>query len=428
MPDGGENVNDERAPTCLVLTPSLLEFGEVSAGCTSAFRSINLYNTCTEPIILHAVEVNPSSEFSLSTPIASDVVIPPLPSAPVVMQVGYAPVDPGSDVGALTFRVAEPLGEAVSKLQLQGRGLERPMQTDRYTQGSRPPMDVLLVVDDSCSMADRHTALAHESANLLMQLAERGIDYHIGVTTSSQRQDCTPSGCTPSRSIASGGELHVDTPTGTRVVTPSTPNGAEVLARLVQVGTMGNEREEPLATAVLALTPPLSQNENGGFLRDDATLFLVVVSDAADASPEAVETYVSRLQAVKNLPSLVSCAAFAATDASSPSCAKDAEPGVERYEALAAAMYGEVFDICQTGFSEMFSQWAILGWRPRGQFYLNTTPDMSVPVTVTVNGTPVAPGATTWQFNSQSNSVDFADGAWPPDDSTLEVTYRSGCF
>ena len=51
--------------------------------------------------------------------------------------------------------------------------------------------------------------------------------------------------------------------------------------------------------AVIALTPPVITNENAGFLRYDANLAVVVVSDAGDQSPASTSYYLNRLRNVK---------------------------------------------------------------------------------------------------------------------------------
>src|SRR3954465_13389915 len=107
------------------------------------------------------------------------------------------------------------------------------------------------------------------------------------------------SGFTQCSGGASGGEAGRFFPllsSRPRLLTPSTPNVRSALFANTAVGTCHWD-ERFLEPAVAALTPPLSTSTkapgppspadgNAGFLRDDARLAILAVSDADDANDE----------------------------------------------------------------------------------------------------------------------------------------------
>ncbi|MEQ1503210.1 MAG: hypothetical protein ABMB14_13320 [Myxococcota bacterium] len=134
--------------------------------------------------------------------------------------------------------------------------------------------DLLLLIDNSCSMLDEQYALADRLPALLDVLDAVAVDYHVGVV-STDNEDPGQQG-----RLASNGDL--------RWVDPSTPSRDDQLAELVLLGNQGSTSEQGLATTVEALTIH-SATWNAGFLRPDAALSVVAVSDEDDAS--AIEAF-----------------------------------------------------------------------------------------------------------------------------------------
>jgi hypothetical protein len=119
------------------------------------------------------------------------------------------------------------------------------------------------------------------------------VDYQLAVTTTSAQATAC------SGSVACGGDLVRDAILNTHLLTPSSPSLAAAFARMVSVGTSGAGIEQPLAAAVLALTPPKLSTVNAGLVRSDAALAVVVVSDASDQSTQPVSYYLNRLMNLK---------------------------------------------------------------------------------------------------------------------------------
>ena len=61
--------------------------------------------------------------------------------------------------------------------------LRRRTQTDTFFQEIRRTVDILLVVDNSCSMIDEQQKLAANFDNFISQFLDAEVDYQIGVVT-----------------------------------------------------------------------------------------------------------------------------------------------------------------------------------------------------------------------------------------------------
>ncbi|MGF1509981.1 MAG: vWA domain-containing protein [Myxococcota bacterium] len=205
------------------------------------------------------------------------------------------------------------------------------------------PADILFVVDNSGSMAEEQANLARNFFAFIDELTEEGGDYRIGVVTTDQgpRQNgsggnfcSTPGNITECTGLSFQEHL-TDFPfanqgtnpdqcqttsidfgcfrsdavdEGVIVIDESTTTPVarqEVIAqfsRNVQVGTCGSGVERGLE----AMTSALAQTNgcNTGFLRDEANLVVVIVSDEPDSSFGSLdgdfEPYIEALEVAKN--------------------------------------------------------------------------------------------------------------------------------
>ena len=213
------------------------------------------------------------------------------------------------------------------------------------------------------------------------------------------------------------------------ILTRATPNLSSAFSTLVNVGTDGSGTETGLSTATMALTPPRIANENAGFLRVDANLAIVVISDAGDQSAQPVSYYQNRLINVKGFnrlsmftfsnigPYLPGAPAGCSYDSGDPS----------RYAALVTFTSGVSDEICSPNWASTLQSLGRTAFGYRTQFYLNNTPDLAVrALAVAINGVPVA--STGWTYDAASNSIIFTATTTPQAGETLTVEYATVCF
>jgi hypothetical protein len=448
-------------PSCLTVTPDPMDFGTVKVGCSSAARTFNIYNTCSAPVVINSFAMQaaggqppggpncmgtmPCPEFRLTmTPNVptGGLSIQPGGSAPVTFQAAYKPLDVGSDSGAVALEAIQN-GQSITYLVgLQGRGDTTGVQVDTYTQDIQPKADILLVVDDSCSMADKQQALANNFTSFIQYAVAANVDYQIGVTTTTEAQtECVPGfGCNISnQSKGWGGRLVRDTSTGLKFVKPTTPAVSSVFSRLVNVGTDGAGGEQALACATLALTPPIVSSENAGFVRTDANLAVVIISDASDQSTQPVSYYQNLLVNVKGFQRLSYFTFSAITPRQSvvpAGCSYDssaagasATDNSTRYDPIVQFTSGVADEICNTNWSTTLQNLGRTAFGYRTQFYLNNSPDTATTqVIVRVNGMVVPSGPNTWTYDAASNSIKFNSTATPAPGVPLEIQYVQSCF
>jgi hypothetical protein len=150
-------------------------------------------------------------------------------------------------------------------------------------------MDVVFVVDDSGSMREEQESLKRGFPAFIAVLDNfrtgRGdaLDYRIAVTTTGRDLHYRVTG-TPVTELGANGKFR-STPGMPR---PWLERGDEALtaqlAQLANVGTSGPSIEMPLRSLRLAFDDRVIDGTNAGFLRDDALLSIVVVSDEDDCS------------------------------------------------------------------------------------------------------------------------------------------------
>lgn len=446
-------------PSCLTVTPDPMDFGTVKVMCSSASRNFTIYNTCSAPVTVNGFSMQapggqppggpncpgtmPCPEFRLtSTPTipGGGLVINPGGASPVVFQAAYRPIDVGSDSGAVAIDAIQN-GQSITYLVgLQGRGDTTGIQVDTYTQDLQPKADILLVVDDSCSMQDKQNALAANFSSFIQYAVAANVDYQIGVTTTTEAQmECVPGfGCFSNNSKGWGGKLVVDSPTGLKYVKPTTPAVSSVFSRLVNVGTDGAGGETALSTAVMALTPPVISAENAGFLRTDANLAVVVISDASDQSTQPVTYYQNLLVNVKGFQRLsyFTFSAITPTLGAAPGGCTYDDTGANsgRYSPIVQYTSGVADEICNTNWASTLQNLGRTAFGYRTQFYLNNSPDQAMQqVVVRVNGQVVMgcaqeAGCTTWWYDAASNSIKFNSTATPQPGVPLEIQYVQSCF
>lgn len=191
-----------------------------------------------------------------------------------------------------------------------------------------------------------------------------GTLIHPGGTLLLSRGADPSGGLAPTLVVASEGLTLADPVT---VLTPDLPDQAEIFAELVAVGTRGAGIEMGLEAAALALSEPLRSGANAGFLRDDARLALVFVTDEDDYSPLAPADYLlaygeGKGDAAFRTAGLLTVSAVAGVTPppydGALSCESQdgaAEYG-SRYLALVERSAGTAQDICQEDFATLAGQ------------------------------------------------------------------------
>jgi hypothetical protein len=252
---------------------------------------------------------------------------------------------------------------------------------DVFQQLEASEVDVLLVVDNSCSMQPYQDELADNFDTFLTYFEEGDVDYRLGVVTSTISDVQANEYCSQAEvdAIPAGGQLVGDAD-GPTIITPDTDDGAAVFADIVDVGVCGAGFEAGIESAYQALTGPVSENYNDGFLRDDAYLSIIFVSDEQDFSPHKVNDYINGFRDVKGARDreVFNASALVVTDIDECSSAQQAAGEVgTRYIDVAEQTGGVVGSICANDFTDIVNELSLASSRLTDTFYLTKLPDVA---------------------------------------------------
>ncbi|WP_233610286.1 choice-of-anchor D domain-containing protein [Corallococcus sp. AB049A] len=413
---------------CFSVQPTTVDFGINRLVCGPRTREFMAYNDCPGEVKVAGMKLEQAgAQFAVSG--ALPATIPP--GGRVKLTAKYAPVEEGDDAATVRFTLKDG---AVFNAGLVGRGLSKTDQTDRFIQQAEARVDVLFVVDNSGSMMEEQQSLGANFAAFLSQAAAAQVDYRIGVTTTGL--DPSPGGWSECPGGALGGEngrLFPVDGTSPRIITPETPNAAGVFANNTHVGVC-HWNEQGLDATWRALSDPLLYNlddprtpqlndGNGGFLREDAKLAIIVLSDEEDFSSQPVAFYETYLLALKgNDPSKVSFNAVVGPE-DLTTCTTSSSSG-SRYMELARRLNGVVDSICTPNWAASLEKLSESAFGPNRAFPLSELPEDPGAIAVRVDGVPVTEG---WAYDARANAVIFERLRAPAPGVVVEVTYPLGC-
>jgi hypothetical protein len=295
--------------------------------------------------------------------------------------------------------------------------------SDTWLQAANDKVDILFVVDESSSMEDEQATLAQGFSSFAGQLEESATNFHLGVITTSFEYD------DPERGKLLGDPLFL---------TPDTPDYASLFAERAPVGIDGSDKEKGLEAAAYALSPIANLDLNGGFVRNDARLLVVYVSDEEDCSDEGALTGLDQEHCYIDTNLLVPVADYVEAMREMKDADEDVQAasiiGIEgdvcqnvypsaRYRQMAQLLGGQVGDICDGDWSQMLTQ---LGLNASGVFRSFQLSDAATPETleVFVDDEPVAPGAQNgWTYEPSTWYLTFHGSAVPPRGTVIVANY-----
>lgn len=427
----GVNVRAESASPLIAVDPGSIDFGLVRTDCASLPRQVRVLATGPLDAHISAVEVEGCPDSVRVTGPDLPATVPGFGQALFTLE--YAPDAVGDeDCRLVITNDSANLPEAV--VDLSGSGTDVTHQIDTFKQVPAPKVDVLFVVDDSFSMADDQERLKQQLPSLVDIAVQWGQDYHMAVTTTDTKDV---------RGNFKGLPRWVDSS-----VDPG------VFAQNLVVGTAGYYIERGLQAAYLALYNrstitdiaclnlpgqcPTDDGEglplicidgfcsgrNAGFLRDDAELVIIIVSDEEDGSEQTVSFYVDRLANLKAPNSGVGVIVHGIIITPEGCPGGFGTPGY-RYVSAIEAFDGHVGDLCSSDFAEQFEDVGERTFGLKDRFYPTLPPDPAT-LEVRVAGQACTTG---WSWNASSRAVIFDEGSacYPQFDETVEIEYDVFC-
>lgn len=266
----------------------------------------------------------------------------------------------------------------------------------------RVPVDLLFIVDTSCSMLDDQDRLLSNIPRLVEPLVAHQYDYHLGAIT----MDCAPIVTEDGSEIIPWcGLLHTYL-TPENVVDP-----ARLLVdaqALLGMGIGGSGRETGLLALYQAL---LLQDLSGGFFRSHVPLHVVLISDEPDQSYTnglSVEGLTDALLGKFNDGGLYVNSIVHAVSEFDLACGAMYAP---QYIEVSQTYPGVVQDICEEDWSSTMDQIAAAFQGTEFVFPLSHVPDLStVEVHIVREGVgEVVLSSTTWAYDPAPNAIVITD-------------------
>ena len=239
--------------------------------------------------------------------------------------------------------------------------LESPVQQDRIVQVTTPSVDVLWVVDNSCSMYEEQTSLTNNFDAFIEYFIDSGLDWHVGVV-STDMDDTSHRG-------------KLRTANGVRYIDENVSNPVSTFRSMAQMGTSGSYNEQGRAAAYTALET-LRNGYNSGFYRDAASLSVVVISDEDDYSannPVSRTEFINYLLNLKVSPDMVN---FSSIVGPPGSCSTAAEEGTD-YIAVTNAVGGIMWSICSSDWATVLDELGMQAAGLKREFFLSQLPVIS---------------------------------------------------
>lgn len=396
--------------------PAEVDFGPSAASCSRRQQVLRVVNPLSSAAVVHDIRLVPDDHpaFALG-------VLPALPltlepgSRSLTLAVEHTPLGvPAAAAVELEVTVAGRRERVVVPLQAAARGAPH---VEQPRAGPAAKVDLLLVIDDSNTGFQPQIG---PSIGALVEYArDTGIDYHFGVLTTD----------------ASGTGRLLRPLSGTewpRVVTTRTPNPEQALSALTQVGGSGSGLEEALHSAWLGMSGPDRNGHNSGFLRPDAALAILAISDELDFSRLDSDVYLEFFRSLKNprSPREFSFSAIAG-DVSGVCMGPFGSAAATTPEALEMIQRsgGTLASICTSDWSGTFSGEAPAFFGGGLRFVLQHPPVLST-LRVFVDGAELpmtGPQGPAWSFDPGSRSIDFTPVLAPEPGSDLRVEYTIDC-
>ena len=261
-------------------------------------------------------------------------------------------------------------------------------QEDVIVQVTIPSVDVLWVIDDSCSMAEEQASLTSNFGAFMTYFVESGLDYHVGVVSTDM--------------MATSHKGKLETHNGTTYIdnTFTQEEAVQSFSQRAKLGTMGSADEKGIEAAYTALTS-LSTTYNAGFYREEAALSVIVISDEDDYSSRGVQQeMLSWLGEAKPDLEMVSFSSIVGPDlGNGRTCSSAIEPGAA-YINITNTVGGIEWGICNSDWSSVLTELGLQAAGLKREFFLS-----QVPVEESINVMVIDTEGTEWGFAPEDDYV-----------------------
>ncbi len=276
-------------------------------------------------------------------------------------------------------------------------------------------VDVLWVIDNSYETMEIHqNRIARKMKAFYNGLRRNNANFRVAATT----MDMSLSGAR--------GDLVGSTP----IVKKNTPNAVFKLEQLLKRGGQGANAERGLLAMKTALTKEKNKGRSAQFLRDQALLVVVFVTDDKDFSTGTVDDYKNFLNTLKGQNTqnqqkwIVNY--IGVIDLQDPECTTYGSYSAlgEDYLELANSSGGVVESICSTDFTSYIDQINVRLKSVLSRYHLDSQPILDS-LTVYINGVLIREdNVNGWSYDEEKNIITLNGSAKPNPNDDVEIKYE----
>lgn len=405
--------------------PGQIDFGLVTVGCCSQWERVAIYNSGDGTLQINTLSILGTSDPGFETTQPGTMALPP--GSSTEFEVRYCADAVGDFTGVVEIQSTDD-NEEIFSVPMTAEGTLDSSGYDEFQQPQRPLVDVLFSVDDSGSMSEEQSNLASNFSSFINSASSLDTDYHIGVVTTDSESE-------------QRGQLYAcsGNPLWISDDQPVTTQRAQFDCN-VRVSDSGrpssDSKESPLQAARLALDYPNLDGFNAGFYREDAKLYVILVTDEEDQSDGTAQLYVDYFRNLKGVgnPDLLNISAIAGPP---PNGCDTAEANQVDYDAV-NMVGGQFRSICSADWANMVSSLGLDVFNARRQFPLSRP---ATPGTISVevcdadsNNNPIncqtvmMDPTNGWTFDVNLNAITFHGIAIPGPSEIIKIDYESICF
>ena len=386
--------------------PTYNHMGPEDIGCETE-TEINIQNLGNLDLEISSLQLYATlpPDFSQDSSTSIPLIIAPGSNENILLY--YIPTDLGLDSSQLEIASNDPVNPLVIA-ETDAEGAYHDTITDLFEQAAIVKVDILFVVDNSGSMGQFQAELASNMNDFMNVFSTLGADYHIAVIT------------TDSALFRGAG-----------IITSANADPIGDLSSTISgIGIHGSGIERGLQYAHQSLsTGPAAPG--GAFLRSDAALVIVYVSDERDYSaytnPTAWQTYANYYDSIKS-PGMV--IAHSVVGDYPSGCQYQTPYGYTRTIQFGDGYYDQVqyyggnnYSICAPDWGQQMQQMAQHSV-PILRYILSEEGVIEDTISVTVNGTINSD----WSYNGTENAVEFDAQLAPQEGDSIEIIYSIlGC-
>jgi hypothetical protein len=290
--------------------------------------------------------------------------------------------------------------DATATALVFGTGSEGALYEETFFQEYNTTVDVLWVIDNSCSMQDNVENVRNNFSSFLGSFLSLGLDYQMAMITTDVADNGSFQGAVMNSSQGQS--------------TVSSTFNSTINNILSGAGSSSSQdTEKGLEVTQMAL------NNNPSFLRhQDNGLSVILITDEDDnGSSPSSQSFISWFQGLKsNDITLSRMSGFVD--------ANGGLGGIPRYGAVIEATQGYTADINAQNWSSDLEAIAYAAAGLTVIFPLDQTPSSLGSITVTVDGIEVPQGINGgWTLDTRLNALVFHGGSIPEAGSTVNVSY-----